>query len=37
LIFAALATLGVPGHPRFQWIGATLFCWILASMWPLVK
>lgn len=30
LVFFALAGLGVPPHPRIQWLGWGLFFWLLA-------
>ena len=29
LIFFALYTLNIPSGPRFNWLGAGLFCWCL--------
>jgi hypothetical protein len=30
LVFSILLTAGIPSPPRFQWLGATLMCLILA-------
>jgi len=32
LVFFAVATAGVPSPPRFQWLGAGLFCVTLAYL-----
>jgi hypothetical protein len=37
LIFMALATTGVGAHPRFQWMPAGLFFFILTVVWPILE
>jgi hypothetical protein len=32
LIFFALAALGVPGHPRFNFLAGGLFFWALSTI-----
>jgi len=32
LVLFLLAAIGVPEHPRFRYIGAGLFFWLLSSM-----
>ena len=32
LVFFFLATIGVPNPPRLNFIGAGLFCWVLAIL-----
>lgn len=32
LVLFALAGLGIPTHPRFQYIGWGLFAWLLSTL-----
>jgi hypothetical protein len=32
-VFACLAMLNVPSHPRFNWLGATLAFWLAWVIW----
>jgi hypothetical protein len=33
LIFLALTTFNAPGHPRVNYLGAGLLCWLASTLW----